>query len=241
MKKKIAKTAHDVSPAQEAQLEKLEAIIARGIGTFIEVGVALETIKRDELYRVAGFAKFTEYYETKWGYDKSYISRLMSAAALGQAIREEMPKLNLLESHVRELAPLVKSEKGKPKDFGPAIQLVEKLTAGGKRLLTAEKIKAVVSKGRRSQAVRAMNPAASSAAFETIDVIKSPQEARELLGLLRTALKDWTKTWPRLNRPKKFRGYDQPVRTAIAKLELIDAWLATQVEPTINSKSTLRD
>jgi hypothetical protein len=236
MKSKLVKPAPVSTPAQKAQLKELEAIVSAGMHTFIEVGIALEKINVEKLYHAAGYEKFADYYREKWGYDKSYISRLISGARLGQAIRKKMPDVVLLESHVRALAPTVKeAKKGEDADLGPAIELVEKLTKGGKKVLTADQIKTVVSKDQRSRAVRAMDPQPLVAAFKTITIIANPQQASELLDLLRAALKDWTKTWPRLDRPEKFRGYDQPVRTAIAKLDLIDAWLKSQLAPPVGA------
>ncbi|MGP8106294.1 MAG: hypothetical protein ACLQLE_10435 [Desulfobaccales bacterium] len=53
------------------ELETLEGVIAREMGSFMAVGNALLTIRDNRLYR-EGFKTFGDYCRGKWGVGKSY-------------------------------------------------------------------------------------------------------------------------------------------------------------------------
>lgn len=64
---------------EEADLAQLEAVIERGMHTFIEVGNALAAIQERKLYQ-AGFETFEEYCRSKWGFSRQRAYQLTAAA-----------------------------------------------------------------------------------------------------------------------------------------------------------------
>ncbi len=56
---------------ERMELETLEGVIAREMGSFMAVGNALLTIRDNRLYR-EGFKTFGDYCRGKWGVGKSY-------------------------------------------------------------------------------------------------------------------------------------------------------------------------
>ena len=63
-------------------LARLEAIVAKGLQTFLEVGAALTEIWDRKLYR-AEHATFADYCKTKWGMtDRRALSRTCNLTAL---------------------------------------------------------------------------------------------------------------------------------------------------------------
>ena len=61
---------------EKAELDTLEGIISREMGSFIAVGKALLTIRDRRLYREE-FNTFNEYCKEKWGMSKDYAHRLI--------------------------------------------------------------------------------------------------------------------------------------------------------------------
>jgi hypothetical protein len=66
---------------EKVELETLEGIIQREMGSFINVGRALETIRDQRLYREE-FKTFAAYCREKWGVSKDHATRLITGSKI---------------------------------------------------------------------------------------------------------------------------------------------------------------
>lgn len=81
------------------RLADCEAVIKRGLATFVEVGAALLEIRDGRLYRET-HTTFEAYCAGRWGFTDRRARQLMDAAEIGTIV----PVLN--EGQARELSPL---------------------------------------------------------------------------------------------------------------------------------------
>lgn len=86
-------------------LGEAEAVIERGLKTFLEVGEALASIRDNRLYR-ADFDTFEDYAESRWGFSKTHANRLVAASEVAAILTPMGVEINN-ERQARELAPLV--------------------------------------------------------------------------------------------------------------------------------------
>lgn len=91
----------DLVIIERARLAELEAVVERGMDTFIEVGIALAEIRDARLYREQ-FVTFEAYCRERWGFSRSRGYRLIRAAELAAMsptgdIRSERQARALLE------------------------------------------------------------------------------------------------------------------------------------------------
>jgi hypothetical protein len=99
-----------LTPNESARLEQLEAVVERGLQTFIEVGMALALIRDRRLY-AATHDTFANYLRERWGISRSRGYRLIQAAEVAVAVSPNgdiEPPAN--EAQARELVPLVSDE-----------------------------------------------------------------------------------------------------------------------------------
>jgi hypothetical protein len=91
---------------REQELQACEAIIARGLKTFFEIGTALLAIRDKRLYRVT-HKTFESYCRERWEMSKPYAYQLMDAARVAGNLSAiaNTPK-PIHESQVRPLAKL---------------------------------------------------------------------------------------------------------------------------------------
>jgi hypothetical protein len=87
------------------ELAHCEAVIARGLTTFIEVGEALGRIRDSRLYR-ASHGTFDEYCRDRWGWTASRARQLMGAAETATIVAINGGPAPGTESQARELAGL---------------------------------------------------------------------------------------------------------------------------------------
>jgi hypothetical protein len=89
---------------QTAELEKCEAVIKKGWGTFLEVGKALAAIRDKELFR-AKYDNFESYWKIELGYSRSYSYRLIACAEVSKQLSPigDIGAKPLNESQLREL------------------------------------------------------------------------------------------------------------------------------------------
>jgi len=92
-----------LAAAEQADLQRLEIIIERGVGTFIEVARALAEIKQKRLF--VGYATFEEYCNGRWEFGPSYRQRLLDAAQVVEIL--PMGKNVVLPTNERQVRPLV--------------------------------------------------------------------------------------------------------------------------------------
>ncbi len=105
MEEAVAVTG-EIVPAMPT-LAEAEAVIERGMKTFVEMGQALKVIQDGELYKEAGYTDFRVYCEQRWGYRKTHVYQLIAAAEVVQAVSAIADTAILTnESHVRALVPL---------------------------------------------------------------------------------------------------------------------------------------
>jgi len=86
-------------------LPELEAVIRRGLATFVEVGDALLEIRDSRLYHQAGYTDFDAYCRERWGWHRAHAYRLMEAATVVKELSpmgDTPPPTN--ERQARELA-----------------------------------------------------------------------------------------------------------------------------------------
>ena len=87
------------------RLEQCEAVIERGLQTFVDVGNALLEIRDNRLYR-SGYSTFEDYCRDRWGFSRIHAHRLIQAAEVTGNL---LPIGNILpatESQVRPLTSL---------------------------------------------------------------------------------------------------------------------------------------
>lgn len=166
----------EVMPAGLSDLATQEHIIESRLGSFVEIGAALERIRDDELYRQGGFDGFVEYLKSKpWGFDQRRAYYLIDA----QRVCTMVQTTN--ERQARELVPLVKKA---------APQVVRDLYAeaieegGGTTTAKAlrEKVQAVLPKKPKRKPAKAGHARS--------------EELREVINLLKQAEKMWNTTTP---------------------------------------------
>jgi hypothetical protein len=88
--------------------------------TFVEVGLALATIRDDRLYR-ADFGTFEEYCQTKWNIGRRYANLLIESSAVVKAL--PLGTIVPTESQARELAKVEPARR---------VEVLEKAAESGK-------------------------------------------------------------------------------------------------------------
>ena len=88
---------------QQAALAHYEAIIERGLATFVEVGKAVLRIRDERLYRET-HKTFEAYCRERWGFEEAHAYRHIQAAEVAAIVSPmgEIPN----EAIARELVPL---------------------------------------------------------------------------------------------------------------------------------------
>jgi len=92
-----------MSPADTAELKRLENVIEHGLQTFEEVGEALAAIKDERLY-VGTHSTFDHYVRERWGMSRYYAHRTIEAAQVTAML--PIGNTPSSEAVARELAPL---------------------------------------------------------------------------------------------------------------------------------------
>jgi hypothetical protein len=93
----------DLTALELTRLATEEAVIERGLSTFVHVGTALAAIRNERLYR-ATHATFADYAADRWGFGRSYAYRMINAAGVAEAVSPIGDIRN--EGQARELSGL---------------------------------------------------------------------------------------------------------------------------------------
>ena len=99
---------HELPTTDRERLVELEAVVDRGLRTFVEVGLALATIRDEHLYR-ATHSSFKAYLRERWNFDQPFAYNRIYAAQVAVAISAEhgsLPAGISLEA-MRALVPLL--------------------------------------------------------------------------------------------------------------------------------------
>jgi hypothetical protein len=94
---------------EQDELQQHEAVIERGLGTFVEVGTALAAIRDARLYRLE-YATFEDYCRERWGFSRVRAHQMIDAAAVVGAltiVNTETPTLTN-EGQARAIASTLK-------------------------------------------------------------------------------------------------------------------------------------
>lgn len=89
----------------DSRLDELEAIVERGLETFIEVGNALLEIRLCKMYRPA-HKTFEDYCRKRWGMSRQRAHQLMDASAVAKNLSTAVDVSPTSERQVRPLAKL---------------------------------------------------------------------------------------------------------------------------------------
>jgi hypothetical protein len=127
----------NASPARS--LDELEQVVRKGLGTFIEVGVALVEIRDRRLYRDAGYTTFERYCRERWGWSRQHAYRLIDGAQVA-ALVSPIGDTPANESQARALAPLAHADEER------AVALWSELRAHHGAHLTAHVVRRIVQR-----------------------------------------------------------------------------------------------
>jgi N6-adenosine-specific RNA methylase IME4 len=115
IRRRLVETAIEVTPAgsltaaEKGELARCEAVIERGLKTFVEVGEALLLIRDRRLYRQT-HSSFESYCRERWGMSKRRANQLVGAAGVIENLGTIVPVLPATESQCRPLAGLLPEE-----------------------------------------------------------------------------------------------------------------------------------
>ncbi|HEY9368354.1 hypothetical protein [Streptomyces sp.] len=99
-----------LNAGEQADLAQLEAVIERGMNTFIEVGAALAAIQERKLYR-SDFGTFEGYCQARWGMGRAHAYRMIAASDAVSPIGDTDLPIPTNESQARELARVPEPER----------------------------------------------------------------------------------------------------------------------------------
>ncbi|MDV6306031.1 MULTISPECIES: hypothetical protein [Gordonia] len=96
-------------PEPDAALVECEAVIERGLKSFVEVGQALARIRDERLYK-AEFATFEDYCQARWQLNRAHADRLVRTSSLSIQLDRLGAPSPATESQARELSGLEPGE-----------------------------------------------------------------------------------------------------------------------------------
>jgi len=123
-----------LAPAEQTRLAELEAVVERGMQTFVEVGLALTEIRDARLYRET-HGTFETYLAARWGMSRANGYRMIDAAQVAELVSPMGDIQN--ERQARELVPLLADETA-------VIEVWRELKAEHGDKVTAEKVRTAV-------------------------------------------------------------------------------------------------
>lgn len=108
----------DLAKLDQEHLCELEGVIETGKRTFVAVGLALEEIRQDKLYR-AGYKTFEEYCQKRWGWNAQRGRQLINSALVVESLAKELgttvpillDETDISERAVREIAKVPESNR----------------------------------------------------------------------------------------------------------------------------------
>ncbi len=98
-----------LTPDEGQRLADCEAVIERGLNTFVDVGNALAEIRDSRLYRLS-HGTFEEYCRDRWGFARNYANKMIAAAEVVTGLGTIVPTLPATESQARPLTSLPPDE-----------------------------------------------------------------------------------------------------------------------------------
>ena len=75
-----------IDVARPDAIVDLERVVADGLSTFVNVGLALAAIRDAKLYEAKGYDRFDEYCRDQWDMGKAYANRLISGAQTAELV-----------------------------------------------------------------------------------------------------------------------------------------------------------
>jgi DNA modification methylase len=149
----VARETCRLDGPERVRLAELEAVVERGLGTFMEVGQALLEVRDGRLYRES-YSSFEEYLAKRWGMSRSRGYQLIDAARVAGAVSTIVDvKAPGNEAQARELVPLLANEQ-------TLVETLRELRACHGERLTAELIQGAVEERLAREAyVREPSPA----------------------------------------------------------------------------------
>lgn len=118
----------------DAALVECEAVIERGLKSFVEVGQALARIKDEDLYKQLGYTRFEDYCRQRWDISRPRAYQLLEASKQIGNLSTIVDKSHLpaTESQARELSGL---------DPGEAQEVMQAAHEATQGKITAKAIK----------------------------------------------------------------------------------------------------
>lgn len=130
---------------EHERLAKLEAVIARGLDTFMEVGTALGEIRDARFYRFT-HPTFEAYLADRWSMSRARAYQLMDAATVHRIVSTTVDTVDgITERAARELAPMLRDQAGSIPDVWQ-----ESARRSGGEAPTAAVVREVVRERTRS-------------------------------------------------------------------------------------------
>jgi hypothetical protein len=157
-------------PAESSRLVELEQVVAAGLQTFVEVGLALAEIRDRRLYRET-YGTFEAYLDERWGMTRQRGYQLIDGARVAEAVSTVVDIPN--ERQARELVPLL----DRPDEL---VATVGELHARYGDKLTAEKVRRAVDE--RMQLEQRVSSVNASASVEWYTPKLYVDAVREVLG-----------------------------------------------------------
>ncbi len=100
---------------EQARLKKCEAVIERGLKSFMEVASAILTIKEDKLYR-AQYPTFEAYCRQRWDFGSRRAQQLMAGAGVVNLLAMPPEPAAVLPTSEKQVRPLVGLPKSQQKE-----------------------------------------------------------------------------------------------------------------------------
>lgn len=147
-------------------LEENEAIIERGLTTFVEVGMALAEIRDNRLYK-GTHSSFEDYCRDRWGFNRQRASQIITASEVSRILDTSTESA----SHAEALAPLRDDQDA----MAAAYQAAQAKAAADDARLTAARITVEVNKILADEQAEAD----AEGVFETPEPALSAPEAPE--------------------------------------------------------------
>ena len=136
----------DLTEEQEFLLKKCENIIRIGLGTFVEVGLALKEIQDQRLYRRTD-KTFEEYLQRAVGLSRPYAYNLIESAKLMRELRHNSGlDRSLLPKNEAQARELIRIEPSKRLEVWKKV-----VDASGQQPLTAKLIREIARESRDAQ------------------------------------------------------------------------------------------